>query len=116
MAVQVQAGFIKEQAVVNSEIPFLVELFVPTDVRFETLQFDALRLTFSNGKTCVVRHVDRGERGLWTDLGEVSTVESSAKADLHCRPGEVRLYRGTIRSADPGALEVKAATQKVILG
>lgn len=85
----------------------MVELSVPADVRFEDLQFDALRLTFSNGKSCVVRHASRNERDSWTDLGEVSTEESGAEADLHCTPGEVRLFRGTIRSADPGTLKVR---------
>lgn len=85
----------------------MVELSVPADVRFKDLQFDALRLTFSNGKTCVVRHASRNERDLWRDLGEVSTEESGAEANLYCTPGEVRLFRGTIRSTDSGALKVR---------
>jgi hypothetical protein len=97
---------VKDQGIVNTEIPFLVELYVPTDVRFEDLQLDVLRLGFSNGKACEVRHVDRDAEDSCFDLGEVSTGETSAEANLRFSPGEVRLFRGTVQTADPGTLEV----------
>lgn len=91
---------------VNTEIPFLVELCVPADVRFEDLQFDTLRLAFSNGKACEVRHAEGSESDSCVDLGEVSTGKLSLEANLRLSPGEARLFRGTVQSADPGPLEV----------
>lgn len=104
---RIQTGLLTSEAIVNTEIPFLVELYAPENVQFESLQFNSLRITFSNGKTCQVEHVENS-KSTCTDLGEAGDEARSIQADLRFSPGEVKLFRGTVRSRDPGSLEVSS--------
>jgi hypothetical protein len=104
--VRIQAGLLKSEAIVNTEIPFLVELYAPENVQFERLQFNSLQIEFSNGKTCRVDHMESSETNGCPDLGEVKDEVQTIQADLSFSPGEVKLFHGTVRSRDIGPLEV----------
>lgn len=106
LVVRMQAGFVKAEAIVNMEIPFIVELYASENVQFENLRFDSLRVEFSDGKTCQVDHSEAMETPGWSDLGEVGTDGRIIQADLSFRPGEVKLFRGTVRSGETGPLQV----------
>lgn len=104
--VRIQAGLLRSEAIVNTDIPFLIELYAPENVQFERLQFNSFCIEFSNGKTCRVDHTESSESNGCTDLGEVEDEIHTTQADLSFSPGEIKLFRGTVRSSDTGPLEV----------
>lgn len=96
----------KPEAMVNTEIPFMVELYAPENVQFERLQFNSFHIEFSNGKTCQVEHVTGKQDTGCKDLGKIGNEVRSIQADLSFTPGEVKLFRGTVQTSETGILEV----------
>ena len=106
-SVKTQVGFLQSESIVNVNTTFIVELYAPTDVQFEELGFSSFHLTFSNGKRCEVKHIQNAARGDGAlDLGEVGSEISSREANLLFRPGDVKRFRGSIKSGELGPLTV----------
>ncbi|KAJ9121480.1 hypothetical protein QFC22_002096 [Naganishia vaughanmartiniae] len=104
-SVKTQVGFLQSESIVNVGTTFMVELYAPSDVQFEELAFSSFSITFSNGQTCEVKHTQNaGQSDRAIDLGEVGSAASPREGNLLFSPGDVKRFRGTIKSAELGPL------------
>lgn len=112
-SVRTQIGFLQSESIVNVGTIFIIELYAPPDVQFEELEFSSFRITFSNGETCEVTHAKTAEQTSQAlDLGEMGPEVSQREANLLFRPGDVKRFRGTIKSGDLGPLSVSKSFQR----
>ncbi|KAJ9095965.1 hypothetical protein QFC21_005327 [Naganishia friedmannii] len=108
--IKIQVGFLQSESIVNVGTTFIVELYASADVQFEELEFSSVHITFSNRKTCEIKHISSAapsDRVL--DLGEVGSEVSQREANLLFRPGDVKRFCGTIKSGDLGPLAITEA-------